>query len=165
MGYSTRGRDAWQALRDHYHQVNNARISELLADFNRPQQPQESVSDFINRIINKRLEIKQAGTEVPHDHARSLMIEGLRKEYHPAISFLRVSEFKSLDILRSKLVQVCNLIDKQQKSIRHPIPPQPTLDQQKTTSAIIDHVNNTHTLSMEEEILPLIRLSFSLNLG
>ena len=115
--YSTRGRDAWQALRGHYHQVNNARISELLADFNRPQQPQESVSDFINRIINKRLEIKRAGTEVPHDHARSLMIEGLREEYQPAISFLRVSEFESLDTLRSKVVQVCSSVDNKQKSI------------------------------------------------
>ena len=57
-GYSTIGRDAWQTLRDHYHHVNNARIIELLADFNRPQQSQESVSAFINRIINKRLEIK-----------------------------------------------------------------------------------------------------------
>ncbi len=79
--YSTRGRDAWQALRDHYHQVGSARISELLADFNRPQQLHESGSAFVTRIINKRLEIKQAGTDVPQDHARSLMMEGLREEY------------------------------------------------------------------------------------
>jgi hypothetical protein len=77
-GCSTRGRDAWQALRDHYYQVGSARISELLADFNRPQQPHESGSTFITRVINKRLEIRQAGTEVPHDHARSLMMDGLR---------------------------------------------------------------------------------------
>ena len=115
--YSTRGRDAWQALRNHYHQVGSARISELLAEFNRPQQAHESGSAFVTRIINKRLEIKQAGTDVPQDHARSLMMEGLREEYQTAISFLRVSEFDSLEILQSKLIQICNSVDKRQKGI------------------------------------------------
>ena len=115
--YSTRGRDAWQALRDHYHQVGSARISELLADFNRPQQPHESGLTFVTRIINKSLEIRQAGTDVPQDHARSLMMEGLREEYQTAISFLRVSEFDSLEILQSKLIQICNSVDKRQKGI------------------------------------------------
>jgi hypothetical protein len=115
--YSTRGRDAWHALRDHYHQVNGARISELLADFNCPQQPHESGSTFITRVINKRLEIKQAGIEVPHNHARLLMMEGLREEYKAAISFLRVAEFESSDTMKSKLVQICNSIDKRQKGV------------------------------------------------
>ena len=115
--YSTRGRDAWQALRNHYHQVGSARISELLADFNRPQQPHESGSAFVTRIINKRLEIKQAGTDVPQDHARSLMMEGLREEYQTAISFLRVADFDSLEVLQSKLIQICNSVDKRQKGI------------------------------------------------
>ena len=97
--------------------MGNARINELLAEFNRPQQPHESGSAFVTRVINKRLEIKQAGVEVPHDHARSLMMEGLREEYQTAISFLRVSEFESSDTLQSKLVQICNSIDKRQESI------------------------------------------------
>ena len=103
-GYSTRGRDAWRALRDHYHQVGSARMSELLAEFNRQQQPHESCSAFVTRIINKRLDIKPAGTEEPQDHARSLMIEELREEYQKAISFLRIAEFDSLESLQSKLI-------------------------------------------------------------
>ena len=83
--------------------VDNARIGELLADFNRPQQPHESGSAFVTRIINKRLEIKQAGTDVPHDHARSLMMEGLREEYQTTISFVRVVEFDSLESLLKRV--------------------------------------------------------------
>ena len=67
-------------------------------------------------MINKRLEIKQAGIEVPHDHAKSLMMEGLREEFRTAISFLRVSKFESNDTLQSKLGQICNNIGKWQKS-------------------------------------------------
>ena len=74
-GYSFRGRNAWRALRDHYHQVGSARISELLAKFNRPQQPHESGSAFVTRIINKRLEIKQAGTEVCRGWQRMMAID------------------------------------------------------------------------------------------
>ncbi len=74
--YSTRGRDAWQALRDHYHQVGSARTSELLADFNRPKQPHESRSTFVTRIINKRLEIKQTWTNVSTTRSRQVTHDG-----------------------------------------------------------------------------------------
>ena len=97
--------------------MGSARINELLAEFNRPQQPHESGSAFVTRIINQRLEIKQAGTEVPQDHARSIMMEGLREEYQTSMSFLRVAEFDSLESLQSKLIQICNFVDKRQKGI------------------------------------------------
>jgi hypothetical protein len=45
------------------------------------------------------------------------MMEGLREEYQTAISFLRVAEFDSLESLQSKLIQVCNSMDKRQKTI------------------------------------------------
>ena len=44
-------------------------------------------------------------------------MEGLREEYQTAISFLRVAEFDSLETLQSKLIQICNSVDKRQKGI------------------------------------------------
>lgn len=77
----------------------------------RPQQPSESASSFITRIRNKRLEIKQAGTELPPTQAKAMLLESLRKEYQPYISFLRGSDFETLDTLQSKQTQICNSVE------------------------------------------------------
>ena len=45
------------------------------------------------------------------------MMEGLREEYQTAISFHLVAEFDSLESLQSKLIQICNFVDKRQKGI------------------------------------------------
>lgn len=82
----------------------------------RPQQPSKSASASIIRIMNKRLEIKQAGNDFPHVQAKAVVLEGLRKDYQSYyVSFLRGSEFETLDTLQSKLTQNCNSVERQIK--------------------------------------------------
>jgi hypothetical protein len=78
---SARGRDAWKVITDHYKQVGTARTSAILTDFMRHQQPHETADAFVTRVINKRLEAKQAGVEIAVEQVRALLLDGLRHEY------------------------------------------------------------------------------------
>ncbi|MFN9909398.1 MAG: hypothetical protein ACK56F_25325, partial [bacterium] len=61
----SRGSETWAALRDHYYRAGGSRIHELFTQFMKPQMEHETGSGFITRVINKRLEIKQCGVEIP----------------------------------------------------------------------------------------------------
>jgi hypothetical protein len=74
---SAGGRDAWRVITDHYKQVGTARTSAILSDFMRHQQPHETADAFVTRVINKRLEAKQAGVEIAVEQVRALLLETL----------------------------------------------------------------------------------------
>ena len=61
---SSRGRRAWHLLKEHYEQLGTYRLHDLMSDFMRPRQPTENGSAYITRVINRRQEICQLGTQV-----------------------------------------------------------------------------------------------------
>ena len=114
---STRGRHAWKVLKEHYQQVGSIRLHELLTSFMKPQQPHENGSAFVTRVINRRLEIRRAGTPISEEQAKAVPPEGLRKEYQPYISDLHTGqEWIPLDVLQSRLIQACARVERQQRA-------------------------------------------------
>lgn len=93
-----------------------ARLHELLSSFMRPQQPHKRAFAFVTRITNKRVEIRQAWTDIPMEQVKTMLFEGLRREYQPYIAFLGTNEFDSLDSLQAKLLQTCNIVERQLKT-------------------------------------------------
>ena len=57
------------------------RLHDLRSDFMRPQQPTENGSAYITRVIGRRKEICQLGTQVSMEQLKAALMEGLRKEY------------------------------------------------------------------------------------
>ena len=111
---STRGRRAWYLLKEHYEQVGTYRLHDLMSEFMRPQQPTESGSAYITRVINKRQEITQSGTPMSVEQVKAALLEGLRKEYQPFISDFQIST-QDIGTLRSKLIATCNRVERQMK--------------------------------------------------
>ena len=111
---SSRGRRAWLLLKEHYEQVGTYRLHELMSDFMRPQQPTESGSAFITRVINKRQEICQSGTQISVEQVKAALMEGLRKEYQPYIADIH-GEPHDIGTLRSKLTSACNRVERYMK--------------------------------------------------
>ena len=109
---SSRGRRAWHLLKEHYEQVGTYRLHDLMSDFMRPQQPTESGSAYITRVINRRQEICQSGTPISVEQVKAALMEGLRKEYQPYISDFHISTH-DIGTLRSKLIGTCNRVERQ----------------------------------------------------
>jgi hypothetical protein len=85
-----------------------------MSDFMRPQQPTESGSAFITRVINKRHEICQSGTQISVEQVKAALMEGLRKEYQPYITDIH-GEPHDIGTLRSKLTSACNRVERHMK--------------------------------------------------
>jgi hypothetical protein len=85
-----------------------------MSDFMRPQQPTESGSAFITRVINKRQEICQSGTQISVEQVKAALMEGLRKEYQPYIADIH-GEPHDIGTLRSKLTSACNRVERYMK--------------------------------------------------
>ena len=85
-----------------------------MSEFMRPQQPTESGSTYITRVINKRQEITQSGTPMSVEQVKAALLEGLRKEYQPFISDFHIST-QDIGTLRSKLIATCNRVERQMK--------------------------------------------------
>ena len=72
----SRGSEAWSTLRDHYYRAGGSRIHELFTQLMKPQMEHETGSGFITRVVNKRLEIKHCGVEIPLEQLKASEYSG-----------------------------------------------------------------------------------------
>ncbi len=101
-------------LKEHCEQVGTCRLHDLMADFMRPQQITETGSAYITRVINRRQELCQAGTNIPVEQVKAALMEGLKREYQPYLSDIH-STTTNIDELRTKLVGTCNRVERLMK--------------------------------------------------
>jgi hypothetical protein len=107
-----RGYQAWECLRNHYLQVGSVRLMTLQNEFKKPQQPHETGSMFVTRLINTRLGIIECGEMVSDNMLKNYILVGLRDEYQPYISSIydRVME-RSIDDIQLSVIQACNRVE------------------------------------------------------
>jgi hypothetical protein len=111
----SRGSDAWAALRDHYYRAGGKRIHELFTQFMKPQMEHETRSGFITRVVNKRLEIKHSGVEIPMEQLKAALLGELHEIYQSDIAYLHITDVPDAAYLQSKLTQLCNSVDQRKQ--------------------------------------------------
>ena len=80
----------------------------LQNEFKRPQQPHETGSMFITRLINTRLGIVECGEVVSDNMLKNYMLVGLRDEYQPFISSIYDQVMtRSIDDNQLSVIQAC----------------------------------------------------------
>ena len=107
-----RGYQAWACLKNHYLQVGSVRLMALQHEFKKTQQPHETGSMFVTRLINTRLGIIECGEIVSDNMLKNYMLVGLRDEYQPYVSSIydQVMQ-KSLDDIQISVIQACNRVE------------------------------------------------------
>ncbi len=83
----SKGNEAWAALRDHYYRASGSTIHELFTQFMKPQMEHETGFGLITRVINKRLEIKHNGVEIPLEQLKATLLGGLHEIYQSDIAY------------------------------------------------------------------------------
>ena len=77
----------------------------------KPQMEHETGSGFITRVVNKRLEIKHSGVEIPLEQLKAALLGGLHEIYQSDIAYLHITDVPDAAYLQSKLTQLCNSVD------------------------------------------------------
>ena len=85
-----------------------------MSDFMRPQHVTEVGSAYVTRVINRRQEICQAGTNIPIEQVKATLMEGRRREYQPYLSDIHATTI-NVDELRTKLTRTCNRVERLMK--------------------------------------------------
>ena len=111
-----RGHQAWECLRNHYHQVGSVRLMVLQNEFKKPQQPHETGSIFVTRLVNTRLGIFECGEIVSDNMLKNYILSGLRDEYQPYVSSIydQVME-RSIDDFQASVIQACTRLELRMK--------------------------------------------------
>ena len=58
----------------------------------KPQMEHETGSGFITRVVNKRLEIKHSGVEIPLEQLKAALLGGLHEIYQSDIAYLHITD-------------------------------------------------------------------------
>ena len=76
----------------------------------------ETLSGFITRVINKRLEIKHCGVEIPLEQLKATLLGGLHDMYQSDIVYLHITkDVPDAAYMQSKLTQLCNFVDQRKQ--------------------------------------------------
>ena len=75
----------------------------------------ETGSGFITRVINKSLEIKHCGVEIPMRQLKATQLGGLHDMYRFDIAYMHITDVPDAAYLQSKLTQLCNSVDQRKQ--------------------------------------------------
>ena len=75
----------------------------------------ETGSGFITRVVNKRLEIKHSGVEIPLEQLKAALLGGLHEIYQFDIAYLHITDVPDAAYLQSKLTHLCNSVDQRKQ--------------------------------------------------
>ena len=84
--HSRRGHEAWQALKSFFYNQGSVRLVQLQQKLQKKQGPAELGGVYVTRVLNARAELKEAGDTVTDLSIKTILLNGLRREYRPFVA-------------------------------------------------------------------------------
>ena len=84
--HSRRGHEAWQALKNFFYNQGSVRLVQLQQKLQKKQGPAELGGVYVTRVLNARAELKEAGDTVTDLSIKTILLNGLRREYRPFVA-------------------------------------------------------------------------------